>query len=161
MLKLLSGSPLCLLALGLMLDTGFVRARDGAGYDPAAAGYHAPDLSLAGGKRPSWRRCELLCPCSTIRAQSPRVDLALVRPLPWRLSPVQGTLDSHRGSFQPILHPFDTSRCGYSWNNKTEMLECALRSDQEYSQHLIRCQRPGFSNYVASARVAPESSCLP
>jgi TPR repeat protein len=50
MLKLLGGAPLCWLVLGLMLDIGFARGQDGAGYDPAAAHYRAPELSLAGGK---------------------------------------------------------------------------------------------------------------
>jgi hypothetical protein len=33
-----------------MLGISVVRAQDGAGYNPAAAQYHAPELSLAGGK---------------------------------------------------------------------------------------------------------------
>jgi hypothetical protein len=45
------GSPLCWLVLVLVLDIGFARAQDGAGYDPAAAAqYRPPELSLAGGK---------------------------------------------------------------------------------------------------------------
>lgn len=33
-----------------MLDTSVAKTQDGAGYDPAATQYHAPELSLAGGK---------------------------------------------------------------------------------------------------------------
>lgn len=50
MLRLPPGLALGWLALSVMLDIGFLRAQDGAGYDPAAQQYHAPDLSLAGGK---------------------------------------------------------------------------------------------------------------
>jgi hypothetical protein len=50
MLKLLREWPLCWLVLSLLIAVVFARAQDGAGYDPAAAKYHAPELSLAGGK---------------------------------------------------------------------------------------------------------------